>query len=512
MKFKGIYITTALVLLGACKDSFLDPKLKGTELEENYYRDESEAMKGLVAVYDVVGWQGNGYVTRIGMANAASDDHFAGGGGPGDVNDYQVVTNWTLTPEIGPHNELWRKGYSGIFRANKLLEKLPDVQMDENKKKRFAAECKALRAYFYFDLLRMFKNIPLLTRTLATTEMRDITQAPPADVWAQIETDLKEAIAETNLPDKVPIATEGGRVTKGAAHALLGKAYLYQKKWPQAAAELALVNGTTPGSENPAYGYKLLAKFSDLWRSDAPAKYNSESVFEINYSSKSAGGWGCVSCTEGNVLNIMVGPRNYSPKPGAPDYISGWSFLVFTKDFYDAIHYDPRFKATVADLDSLKNNGFASYSAGHMNTGYFIEKFAGRNSNKTSGGGVVELNFPQNMYDIRLADTYLMEAEALVMNGESGLTGTRSYALLNAVRARVGLPAINATIDNIFTERRLELAAEGHRFFDLVRSGRAEAALGARGYKQAQHSVFPIPYNELQNTKMEQNKEWGGTK
>ncbi len=94
------------------------------------------------------------------MANAASDDHYAGGGGSSDVNDLQVMTRWELTPEIGPHNDLWRKGYSGVFRANKLLEKLPDIPMSEAKKARFTAECKFLRAYFYFDLVRMFKNIP----------------------------------------------------------------------------------------------------------------------------------------------------------------------------------------------------------------------------------------------------------------------------------------------------------------------------------------------------------------
>lgn len=517
MKMKQKYFPIIFALAGgitlfsSCSEDFLEADLKGTDLESSFYKNETQARQGLVAIYDVVGWQGNGYVTREGMANAASDDQRAGGGGPSDINDLQVVTKWTLTPEIGPHNELWRKGFSGVFRANKLLEKLPDVPMNEVNKARFTAEARFLRGYFYFDLLRMFENIPLITRPLTTAEMRDEPQADPAEVWKQIEDDIKAALAEPNLPDRITGNDDKGRVTKGTAHAMLGKVYLYQKKWKEAAAELALVNGPTPGQPSPTYGYQLLPNFADLFKSKPEFKYNSESVFEIGYSSQSNGGWGCVSCTEGNVLNILVGPRGYNPKPGAPDYVSGWSFLVFTKEFYDFIHFDPRFKYTVADVDSLEKNGFATYEKGHDNTGFFLEKFAGRQSNRPASG-TMELNFPQNKYDIRLADTYLMEAEALVMDGQSGAAGSRAYALMNAVRARVGLGARNATIDNIFDERRLEFAGEGIRFFDLIRTGRATAALASRGFDPNRNYVFPIPFHELQSTKMEQNKEWGGTK
>ncbi|WP_333865293.1 RagB/SusD family nutrient uptake outer membrane protein, partial [Chitinophaga sp.] len=132
--------------------------------------------------------------------------------------------------------DLWRKGFSGVFRANKLLEKIAAVPMSEAKKARYVAECKFLRAYFYFDLLRMFKNIPLLLQPLDVNEMFDVTQAAPADVWAQIEKDLKDAIAETQLPDRITDLNEKARATKGAAHALLGKVYIYQEKWPEAAA------------------------------------------------------------------------------------------------------------------------------------------------------------------------------------------------------------------------------------------------------------------------------------
>nr|WP_295922588.1 RagB/SusD family nutrient uptake outer membrane protein [uncultured Dyadobacter sp.] len=503
-KFATALVFTAGLQLMSCSESFLDVKPKGLNLEANYYRNQEEAFNGVVAIYDVVGWQGNGYVSTIATMNAASDDHFAGGGGPSDIMDFQVISNYTLNPTTGPQGELWRKGFSGVFRANALLEKLPAVPMDETLKKRYAAEAKFLRGYFYFELVRLFKNVPLFTRTISTQEMYDVVQATPGEVYAQIEKDLTESI--TDLPVTINVATEGGRVGQGAAHAILGKVLLYQQKFGPAAQELAKVNGT-PGGSNP-YGYKLLGNFADLFKTSN--KFNSESIFELSYTNTSAGGWGCVSCTEGNVMNIITGPRGYNRKSDtAPDYVSGWSFLPVTPSLFEAIHFDPRNRATVGNLDSLEKAGLVSYEKGYMNTGYFLEKFAGRQSNRWSGAGVPELNFPQNMYDTRLADTYLLEAEALV-RGSGDLT--RAAALLNAVRARVGLKPVAATFENIKKERRLELAGEGHRWMDLVRWGDAPAVLGPKGFVAGKHEILPIPLLEMENTKIEQSKEWGGTK
>ncbi|MDB5012033.1 MAG: carbohydrate-binding protein SusD, partial [Daejeonella sp.] len=168
-------------------------------------------------------------------------------------------------------------------------------------------------------------------------------------------------------------------------------------------------------------------------------------------------------------------------------------------------HFDPRFKATVADIDSLERNGLATYEKGYANTGWFIQKFAPLTAYKSTAGGVPELNYPQDYIELRLADAYLMEAEALVEGGQAGVAGSRAYQLLNAVRSRVGLGPINATLDNIFQERRLELATEGHRFFDLVRTGKAASVLASKGFKAGINEVLPIPLGELNNTKLVQN-------
>ena len=200
----------------------------------------------------------------------------------------------------------------------------------------------------------------------------------------------------------------------------------------------------------------------------------------------------------------MVGPRSYSKTAGssAPDIPSGWSFNVFTQEFYDAIKNDPRFSATVLDVKALAAAGQAIYIEGYMNTGYFLNKFIPRKSDVRTGGGALELNFQQDDYIIRLADTYLMEAEAL------GSTGPRAQALLDAVRARVGLPSVPVSLAAIKAERRLELAGEGHRFFDLVRWGDAPAKLGSRGFVAGKNEVLPIPARELTGTKLVQNPNY----
>ena len=494
---KFTFMAVAMIVsMLSCKKEFVDISPKGQFLSENYYADKDQAYGGLVGIYDVMRKNSGGFENMISMLNAGSDDHFAGGGGATDGAGIQGFSNYTLTSIIMP-GSFWNDHYQGVFRANTLLSKLPNTTMDAALKARFEAESKALRAYTYFNLIRMFKNIPLLLEPLTATNMYEVTQASPAAVYAQIEKDLLEAIPV--LPPAVPASTEAGRFTKGAAQALLGKVYLYQNKGILAAPLFAAVNGTPGGTSQ--YGYKLLTNFSDLWV--VSNKFNSESILEAGHSSAGNSDWGFWGSgrDEGNSLNVMVGPRSYSRPAGstAPDLPSGWSFNVFTQDFYDAIKSDPRFGATVFDLKALKLAGQADYIEGYQNTGYFLNKFLPRRSDVSTGGGPTELNYRQNTYIIRLADTYLMEAEAL------GGSGTRAQALLDAVRARVGLASTPVSMAAIKSERRIELAGEGHRFFDLVRWGDAASKLSSRGFIAGKNEIFPIPFRELQGTHLVQN-------
>lgn len=504
MKNNFLYIAAFTVISGitSCKKE-LEVNQQERITLDNYYKTEADAFAALVSVYDRFGFQTGGLYDKAAVMDVAGDDQLAGGGGPTDINDLQVMEKYTLSSTQGPESYFWNKGYSGIYRANVLLSKIDGIDMDAAKKARFIAETKTMRAAFYFDLVFFFKNIPLIEGTVDPKDLYNIEQTTPDKIYAYVEKDLNEAIPD--LPGTVPASTEGGRLTKGGAQALLGKVLLYEKKWKEAADQFAIVNGPNPGVAPSVYGYKLLPNFADLWKSSN--KFNSESVIEFVHSSQSNGGWSDAGASEGNLLCIITGPRGYSQlQPAAPDYFSGYSFLVFTKAFYDFIKNDPRSAATVANLDSLKAAGAANYTAGYNNTGYFLGKFIGRVSNKVAT--TPELNFGQDFYEIRLADTYLMEAEALMNSGADVSAGSRAYQLLNAVRARVGLPAVAVTQDNIERERRLELAGEGQRWPDLVRWGKAATVLAYKGFVAGKHEVFPIPQNELNNTKLKQNDNW----
>ncbi|HVW59582.1 MAG TPA: RagB/SusD family nutrient uptake outer membrane protein [Puia sp.] len=507
MNKKIFYIVIAaagLQLVSACKRE-LNVNPQERIPITSYYKTSADAFAGLVAIYDRFGFQAGGLYDKMAVMDAASGDQQAGGGNSTDINDLQVMEKYTLTSQTGPASYLWSRGYSGIYRANYLLAALPGIPMDDATKKRYTAEAKTMRAAFYFDLVFFFRNIPLLEGVLPIDSIYDPVQTTPDKIYAFVEKDLNDAIPD--LPQTVPAKSEGGRLTQGGAKALLGKVLLYEKKWQAAADQLKDVNGPNPGTTPSVYGYSLLPNYADLWKT--ANKFNSESVIEFVHTTKSNGGWSDAGATEGNLNCITSGPRSYSPKiTTAPDYYPGYGFLIFKKDFAEnVIHGDPRYAATVAPLDSLQTAGVCTYSPSYLNTGYFLNKFMGRSSNKAANG-TVELNFGQDEYEIRLADTYMMEAEALMNAGADVTAGSRAYQLLNAVRARVGLAPVDVTQDNIEKERRLELAGEGLRWPDLVRWGKAAAVLASQGFVAGKHEIFPIPQAELNNTRLVQNDGW----
>ncbi|MCW3088966.1 MAG: carbohydrate-binding protein SusD [Ferruginibacter sp.] len=486
----------ALPLLNSCKKDFLDVNPTGeTSLESNYYKNAAEIFKGVVAAYDPLGSETGGtYSSKLGLLNTASDDCGVGGGSATDQASWAVWDNFTISVGQGPQGDLWGRNYTGIYRANLILNKVDGVtDLSSAMKGRYIAEMKVLRAYYYFDLVRLFKNVPLITAPIPTADIFNLAQAKPEAIYAQIEKDLQEAIAEANLPATVPASTEGGRMTKGTAKALLGKVFLYEKKWAEAAGQLADVNGTPGGTS--AYGYKLLSNFGDIFK--PTNKFNSESIFEIVHTAQARQDWGGWGAFEGNVMVQMVGPRNY----GGPTYVTGWGFCPITMDLVNVIKNDPRYPYTIANVDSIvAATAGGAYEKGYQNTGYFIEKYAPKLQYRSSLGGLGDLNYPYDYIEIRLADTYLMEAEALT---QSNANAGRAKQLMDAVRARVGLPGVPVTLQSIYNERRLELATEGHRFFDLIRTNTAAAAL--TGFTAGKNEVLPIPLSEINNTKLVQN-------
>ncbi len=489
MKKTYILSTLVLILFSSCGTEFLELDPRGQELESNYYTTEDEIFEALVATYDVLQWQGtNGWTMKMGLLNSASDETFAGGSDASDQPSWVAWDAFTLDPFLGPQSGLWNKNFTGIYRANLVLEKLElnAENFSEEFTNRTVAEAKFLRAFYYFDLVRLFGNVPLITKTLGGDEIFAQTQNPKAEVYTQIEQDLNDAKNTFELPATIP-PSDFGRVTQGAVTALLGKVILYQNDESRMGEAAALFDEVINAGI-----YDLEPEYEDIFKTEN--EFGIESIFEIQHSGNQSGGWeNFANGTEGNYSVQFFGMRDFV----GPTYATGWSFCPVTPKLVELMQFDPRRDATIVDGNLLKAQG-ASYTEGYQNTDYFIRKYAPL-ADERALDGEPALNWANNEREIRLADVYLMAAEAYARSGDESTAKQR----LNRVRQRVSLQPITAPsgqdlLDSIFKERMMELATEGHRFFDLVRSGRAEAEL--ENFVVGKHELLPIPQSEIDIT------------
>lgn len=509
MKNKTKYFLPLILILStfSCGEDYLDLEIRGKELTQNFYQTEDEIYQGLVAVYDVLGWQStNGWTMLQGLLNAASDDTHAGGSDASDQPSWVAWDEFTLRPDLGPQEGLWNKNFAGVRRANLILEKLEEAPatVSESFKARVGAEAKFLRAWFYFDLVRLFGNVPLYTKQVTVEELNNIQQATPAEIYAQIESDLRDAHGTFELPETVP-PSELGRITKGAVSALWGKVILFQNDDSRMSEAASLFEEVINSGL-----YSLMPNYGDIFLREN--EWGPESVFEIQHSDNKPGDWGCcfaagpnANPTEGNFSVQFYGMRDYV----GPLYSPGWGFCPVSLDLVEAMEGDPRFEHTIIDAKKLQNQAGASFTPGYQNTDYFIRKYAPIADNEALDG-VIPLEWGDNERIIRFADVYLMAAEAIARGG--GDAGTaRQY--LNKVRQRVSLQPLpgsvngQALIDAIHRERRMELACEGHRFWDLVRTGKASELLP--GFVTGTHEYLPIPQIEIDLTEGQLNQNPG---
>ena len=410
------------------------------------------------------------------ISEIASDNTIAGGE---SVNDTQGLHQLDLMTHGGVNAELrnvFRWNYAGITRANFILENKDNIEF--TGKDKIIAEAKFLRAFYYFELVKFFGDVPLIIdERIGAQEATTIPRTPSSEIYAQIEQDLLDASA---VLDAVSLVK--GKATKGAAMALLGKAYLYQSKFVEAANKFDEV--ISSGS------YSLISDYNDLF--SVANENNSETVFDVEYSGAEGGGYGCLVCLEGNAGPGFQGIRQYE----GPIYGDGNSYNLPTQNLYDAFDpADPRRDATVLDIDAFiaaqPNPESISYGIGAGgHTGFYNNKYIKRQGE--IGLPDNDLTSPVNYRVIRYADVLLMAAEAHFRNGNSA----EAQGLVDQIRLRAGMaPVALNTIEDLYNERRLELACEGHRFFDLVRSGQAESSI--EGFQPGKHELFPIPTLEI---------------
>lgn len=475
-KYTTIILTAlALTVSNSGCEKYLDVGPAFAQDAENYFNSKEDYELALIGAYDLL----QGSFMTLWIGEIASDNAIAGGESFNDTEGLHQIEAMTHNAVNNELRSVFRWNYAGIARANYIMEYKDKTDFDG--KEQILAETRFLRAYYYFELVKYFGDVPLIIdRRLGSEEVTEIARTPRADVYRQIEEDLQ--FAANNLPWNNTIK---GKAEKGSALALLGKVYLYQNKFAQAATVLDEVINDGP--------YSLISSFEDLWY--AANEDNSETVFDIEYSNLEGGSYDCLICLEGNPAAGFQGIRQYN----GPIYGDGNSYNLPTADLYNSFAAgDPRRDLTVLNLDSFINlqpdPGSISYAiGGGGHTGFYNNKYIKRQAEL--GLPDDDLTSPLNYKVIRYADVLLMAAEAHSRNNNDGLAQT----YLNEVRNRVGLAPVNASgqqlTEAIWRERRYELSGEGLRFFDLVRTG--QAANEINNFVTGKHELFPIPQVEI---------------
>lgn len=471
---KFLFVLVASMLVLACSDDFVDPELFDED-SENFFNSEEDYQSALLSTYDLL----QSTYLNVMLGEIASDNTLAGGESATDTPGIQEIDDMVHNNVNQQLRDIWGWMYGGIYRANYIIE-FQD-KTDFAGKDIVLAETRFLRAYFYFELVKWFGDVPLtIDRRIDFGEQNTIDRAPRAEVYAQIEQDLLFAAA--NLPIT---PSDVGRATKGAAQSLLGKVYLFQDKFAEAAPVLEeVVNSGT---------YDLLEDYSTMFENDN--ENNIESVFEVQYTDQEGAGFGCLQCSEGNVAVGFNGIRNYS----GPLFESGFSFNIPTQEVYDSFEDgDLRRDVAILNIDDwAATNDGVSFVEGFEHTGFYNRKYIARQGDANIGDA--NLTNPNNYRSIRFADVLLMAAEAL---NRGGISDDRARTYLNRVRNRANLADVDASgealTQAIYQERRVELVGEGHRFFDLVRTGRAAAEID--GFQAGKNELFPIPLIEIELT------------
>ncbi|HYG18446.1 MAG TPA: RagB/SusD family nutrient uptake outer membrane protein [Ohtaekwangia sp.] len=479
MNTKNIIAFLLVLLLTGCED-FLEKNPLDTVNTENFYKTADDAVAAINAAYQPL------QRPKLHNMRMWTTDIIAGnsevGANPVEANDgieTKDQANFITTTDNAGVLDLYQGPAPGILYANLVLQKVPAIDMDETLKNRILGEAKFLRAYYYFILVRFFGDVPLiLTPQTPGDDLRPF-RTPKEEVYAQIIKDLEEAIDQ--LPQREDYsAADIGRASKGAAAGMLAKVYLTLGEWEKTVALCSQV---------ASLGYALNDDYAANFN---PSTENStESLFEVQYLNPVNNFWD--DANQSSWTTNFMGPRD------SPLTAVGWGWNQPTQEFVDAYEEGDRRKDVTIFYEGGPQFDGKDYKASMSYvTGYSVRKFVLPAVYVPTGSSGSPLNWPV----LRYADVLLMKAEAL---NELGRTD-EAEAPLNEVRERAGLDAIEGLDQNDFREavlheRRMELAFEGHRWFDLIRVDNGEyglAFLHSIGKTNAseKHLLFPIPQAE----------------
>lgn len=512
LKLVLLATVVGLVVL-SCKRSFLDVPPQGQITEEQALIDPDAADKMVTGVYNTLYFGGFGNNTvgfLMAFAGDVASDNSDKGSTTGDYSPGGQLDNFTFTPTNDIFNNLWSGHYQAIARANKAIEILDKSTFDETTRKRLLGESRFLRGFYYFNLVRMFGGVPKVIRVPLPSEGNSDefqTRASVADIYTVIKDDLQYGV--DNLPLKGDAGSSTGRATKGAAQALLAKVYLYLKDYQKAFdLSLAVINSGR---------YSLTSDYAGMFRE--VGVNNSESIFEVE-TGIHRGADNCDAVSQ--IYSNGQGPRSksaWSNNVDGKQYDGDLGFGLNTPSADLANAYeagDVRKNATIIFINptvsggpnpgTLLWDGFRIPTQDSVeNPRYNYKAYHSPFKETPSCNGYTDKDYkPKNIRLIRYAEVVLIYAEAAAR-----LSNADATTKLNELRAKRNLGPTTGTIDNIWKERRVELAMEHDRFFDLVRQGRAGTVLRALGkpFEDGKHELFPIPQvqRDLSGNRLTQN-------
>jgi hypothetical protein len=477
IKLLFLLIFSSTLFFG-CGKKFLEEKPRTVSLAD-LMNSPDGGLRMVAAIYNKLYDFGEYSFSWIGVSSITSDDADKGSDIGDTGADKDQLDNWTFTPSSISFAELWLNNYEGIGRATYALKYLPD--MNEPDKERLMGEAEMLRANFYWNLVRIFGGVPIIDNILSSeAEIESATtRATKEKVYAFIEKDAQDAI--TKLPATIP-AAENGRVTKYAAEALLAKVYLYEKKWAQSK---AMCDDIIASNQ-----YALDADYAQIWKESG--EFSKESIWEVN--------------AIGTQPNLGIWEYFLVQAPRGANGL-GWGFNTPSENLVNA--YEPgdvREAATIMFSGETLWDGYV-VSPQATNPRYNYKSYVSK-TKETYDGDDVQTN--KNLRLFRFGEILLIKAE---VENELGNIDIAKQAL-DSVRHRAGLLSTTAGNQNdlreaIYKERRVEMAFEHDRMFDLQRTGRAGIVLRALGkpYVDGVNDVFPIPQIEinLSNGKLTQN-------
>ncbi len=505
-------ILLLVIALAGCSKDFLEVEPIGQLSSENFLKNDNEVKLATMGIYNKIqqNYSAGNWASVFFIKNLPADDVKCAGPNAADTPEYQYLDDFQINSDNTRFATIWTNFYSTINSCNTIIVNVSGNPEATDAMKTMVGEAKALRAFTYLDLVTLFGGVPLMTVNPTQASEFSKPRATPEEIYALIEADLKAAI-EVLPVRSAYAAVDNFRFSKGTAQALLGKAYLYQEKFADAA--------TVLGELISSNEYSLEPNYADIWSKDH--EFGVESIFEISYTSQENYGWGNFPWGGGNESNIAMqleGPR--ADADGAFDFSNldpavlnitgGWGFNLPSAEIGDLLYSNPvdlRIKGSVvSEADYFAAGGaYQPDEYPYDYEGYLRLKFANKASETTDPAtGQPELNYGSNYRIIRYADVLLMAAEAYNKSGNDGA----ALVELEKITDRAGIAAHTETgtalFDQIVIERAKELCFEGSRYWDLVRWGMAAEQMSDIGFVSGKHELFPIPLNEiLSNTMMD---------